>query len=126
MKQEDWDKIVAYVNDFFGLEPSIERAWGKFTALWNLLVKLGLPINNKPGKVCRPTQEVKFLGIVLNSVSMTALTCFFQSDTASSCRCAAFFEGNDLFFEWTEDFPTSINVLEVYSILLAAKKWGHE
>lgn len=223
MKQEDWDKIAAYVDDFFSLEWSVEKAWEKFSALWKLLTDLGFPINDKPGKVCRPTQEVKFLGIVLNSLSMTASlapekiekikrwgtnfvgkkkarvkevqklvgllnhaakvvrggrtflrrmidclrgrpknhhikltpefhedlrwwlefveewngveviyedkplsTCSFQSDAATSGGCAAFFEGDDLFVGQTEDLPKSINALEVYPILLAARKWGNK
>ena len=53
-------------------------------------------------------------------------TCSFQFDAATSCGCAAFFKGDELFFRWMEDFPTSINALEVYSILLAARKWGEK
>ena len=72
MRQEDWDKITVSMDDFLGMEWLIEKVWEKFLVLWNYLVKLEFLINDKPGKVCHPTQEVKFLGIVLNLVSMTA------------------------------------------------------
>lgn len=221
MEQDRWDLLLAYLDDFFGLELGNEEAWGKFRALWTLLEELGFPINDKPGKVCPPCQVIKFLGIILDSVRMTAslppekvdkilVWCrrfqgrkkakvkevqklvgllnyaarvvrggrtflrrmidtmrgipkghhiklsqgfhddllwwlrfveewngvevvyegkpissgSFQSDASSTVGCGAFFEGEDLFFAWPEEWVGSINALEVYPILLAARTWG--
>lgn len=72
MNNDGWKKISAYLDDFLGLEEQELRAWQKFQALWSLLEELGFPINDREGKVCRPSQKVKFLGVMLDSISMTA------------------------------------------------------
>jgi len=55
MEQGDWVRLVAYLDDFFGVDYSWESALAKFEALKQLLGDLGLPLNEKPGKVVPPT-----------------------------------------------------------------------
>jgi hypothetical protein len=50
MEQDRWDLLLAYLDDFFGLELESEEAWVKFRALWSLLEELGFPINKQAGE----------------------------------------------------------------------------
>ena len=51
--------------------------------------------------------------------------CSFQADASTSYGAGAFFEGEELSVEWDGTIKGDINVLEVFAILLAARKWGH-
>ena len=48
----------------------------------------------------------------------------FQVDASTSYGAGAFYKGEGLSVKWQEEMKADINVLEVYAVLLAARKWG--
>ena len=65
---EDGFFAVNYLNDI-GSADTQERAWESFTALRNLLVKIGL--KEALDKACPPSSCMVFLGIEVNTISMS-------------------------------------------------------
>lgn len=61
-------------------------------------------------------REVVFDGSIISVVSL-------QIDASTSFGAGAFFEGEHISYQW-QKIREHINVLEVYPMLLAAKKWG--
>src|SRR5579871_6228030 len=62
--------IVVYIDDIFLAEPSKRRCRQATAALIQLLQKLGFSVNHQKLQSCR--QEVKYLGVSLDSKTMKA------------------------------------------------------
>ena len=69
MGSKGYHSIIAYLDDFLVVGDSYADCNNKMTALLQLLRRLGFSINYS--KVEGPKQCITFLGIVLDSVSMT-------------------------------------------------------
>ena len=61
--------VICYIDDFFILSPSKEQCAHSKDVLISLLTDLGFAVNHK--KSVGPSQQVTFLGVMLDSVSMT-------------------------------------------------------
>ena len=65
---EDFFQVCNYVDDLGGVEESLARALEAFEALGKLLADLGLQESKK--KAVSPTQEITYLGVMFNTVTM--------------------------------------------------------
>ena len=69
MQHKNIPSIIAYLDDFLIVAETKEICLQYLNTLLTLLRKLGFSINYK--KVCGPSQRLTFLGIVLDTFSMT-------------------------------------------------------
>ena len=70
MFRKGFHKIVAYQDDFLIIGESYSQRYEAWVTMLELLNKLGLQINKE--KLSEPSQNVVFLGILLNTISCTA------------------------------------------------------
>ena len=68
MKRKGYNTIIAFLDDFLVIGRSHGECLQTLNELLRLLRHLGFQINYK--KIERPTREITFLGIVLNSITM--------------------------------------------------------
>ena len=69
MKRKGYDTIICYLDDFLIVAQTHSEFIQALNELLCLLRRLGFQINYK--KLEGPTHEINFLGIVLNSITMT-------------------------------------------------------
>ena len=69
MKRKGYDTIICYLDDFLIVAQTHSECIQALNELLCLLRRLGFQINYK--KLEGPTQKITFLGIVLNSITMT-------------------------------------------------------
>ena len=61
--------VVPYIDDSYIQGGTVEECWNNVKAIVNLLQSLGFILNIEKSAF-QPTQEIKFLGFILNSVHM--------------------------------------------------------
>ena len=61
--------VVPYIDDSYIQGDTVEECWNNVKAIVNLLQSLGFILNIEKS-VFQPTQEIQFLGFILNSVHM--------------------------------------------------------
>lgn len=86
MAKKGFQNIVAYLDDFFICEDSIERCAAALAALLQLLRDLGFMINWS--KVVDPCQVITFLGIEIDSVNMQLRLSDAKMDSIKSELCS--------------------------------------
>ena len=69
MKCKNFEAIVAYLDDFLVIGPTLEECIEVFNCLLSLLQQLGFDISRH--KVVYPTQQLVFLGVLLDSISQS-------------------------------------------------------
>ena len=69
MKRRGFQTIICYLDDFLIITDSYEEALEALNTLFHLIRTLGFKINWS--KVEGPAQSITFLGILLDSMSMT-------------------------------------------------------
>ena len=69
MKRTNFEDIVVYLDDFLVIGPTLEECTEVFNCLLSLLQQLGFDISWH--KVVYPTQQLVFLGVLLDSISQS-------------------------------------------------------
>lgn len=70
MRRRGYNNIVGIMDDFLVVAATKEKCEETFQALLSLLRLLGFTVNMKPGKTVGPAQQQKFVGVVIDSVTM--------------------------------------------------------
>ncbi|KAL4419368.1 hypothetical protein ABPG75_005870 [Micractinium tetrahymenae] len=70
MRRRGYTSLVGIMDDFLIVCPTRKACEDAFQALLRLLRRLGFTVNMKPGKTVGPAQQQKFVGVLIDSVSM--------------------------------------------------------
>ena len=80
MIKDGYRNVLVYVDDFMYIDENEEECLNGWMHLNALLDRLGLPVCQKPAKLVKPTQRIKFLGLWICSNTDGQGTCQISMD----------------------------------------------